>query len=72
MSILEDAIKHAETAITAEINAATKASWDAGYRTGLETAITCAETIRDKAQSTQGKAAAEAVIHRIVDVRDGK
>ena len=47
MSNMSDAIDNASTQITAAFNAATKASWEAGYRTGLETAITCAEGIRD-------------------------
>jgi ethanolamine utilization microcompartment shell protein EutL len=69
MTTMDDAIDKASEQITAVFNAATKASWEAGRITGLESAAIKARDIAARAKSEQGRAACEAVAKGIEEMR---
>ena len=64
-SSLDVATKHAEAAISAEINTFAKVAWEAGYNSGLETAAVAADEVANAAKTPQGQGAARALATRI-------
>lgn len=67
---LGDVIEDGRIKIQSAIERMNQASHEAGYITGLDTAIACAADLQSKAQSVQGKAACEAVMTRLRTLRD--